>query len=47
MAATHKSQTVVVEAITNESPAHDQSSPFPAYQAVDLLLDTFQWTPQT
>ena len=47
MAATYKNETVVVEAITNESPAHDASSPFPSYQAVDLLLDTFQWVPQT
>lgn len=47
MAATYKNESVVVEAITNESPAHDASSPFPSYQAVDLLLDTFQWTPAT
>jgi hypothetical protein len=47
MAATYRNETVVVEAITNESPAHDASSPFPSYQAVDLLLDTFEWTPLT
>jgi hypothetical protein len=47
MAARHDNQTVVIEAITNEPPAHDASSPFPSYQAVDLLLDSFQWAPPT
>jgi hypothetical protein len=38
--------TVVVEAVTNEEPvrAGEASSPFPAYQIVDMLLDSFRWS---
>jgi hypothetical protein len=46
LAATHGKATVVIEAITNDQEDSDaSSSPFPAFEAVDELLDSFQWTP--
>ena len=43
-AARHGKVTAVVEALTNEEPhGGSASSPFPAFQLVDLLLDDLEW----
>ncbi len=45
-AATHGKATIVIEAITNDqADSSSASSPFPALEAVDEMLDSFQWTP--
>jgi hypothetical protein len=45
-AATHGHATVVVEAITNDqADSSSASSPFPALEAADEMLDSFQWSP--
>jgi hypothetical protein len=44
-AATHGGATVVVEAITNDqADSSSASSPFPALEAADEMLDSFQWS---
>ncbi len=44
MAARHGAATVVIEAITNEDEqSGSASSPFPAFQAVDSILESFAW----
>ena len=44
MAARHGAATVVIEAITNEDEqGGSASSPFPAFQAVDSILESFTW----
>ncbi len=44
MAARHGAATVVIEGITNEGDqGGSASSPFPAFQAVDSILESFTW----
>jgi hypothetical protein len=41
--ATLGGSTVLVEALTNEKPSRKGSSPFPNYELMDRLMDSFQW----